>query len=444
MNKTALKVFLSCSAVAAVTALVLLVLNLCEVMYIANDSGKTAALAYRSILDGISAAYDGGGAEEADTVALPEGCWCILVDGAGDVIWSHDRPADVPTHYTLSDIAVLSRWFLSDYPVYTRTHGAGLFILGQPKNAVGKYFITLSTDWFSSLGGRIALVLALDAALALALALVIGSNLYKNLKRVTAGIEALSREESVHVAERGMFRDTCRQLNRSAEALARKNAALAERDRARRNWVNGISHDVRTPLAVIMGNAEAIGRGADTPPDTRERADKIVAQSAKIGRLIDDLDLMSSLENDMQSRRRERVRLCPILREVMTDVINSGLPDGFTVDAELRDEGSEILCDRALIERAVFNLISNAVRHNTPPCAVHLTEYSEGGHVRVVVRDNGQGAPQEVLDSIAFIPDAAHGLGLPMAYRIAAAHGGQLEAHNDHGLVVTMTLPLAE
>ena len=62
MNKTALKVFLSCSAVAAVTALVLLVLNLCEVMYIANDSGKTAALAHQSILDGISAAYDSGGA----------------------------------------------------------------------------------------------------------------------------------------------------------------------------------------------------------------------------------------------------------------------------------------------------------------------------------------------------------------------------------------------
>ena len=117
MNKTALKVYLSCSAVAAVTALVLLVLNLGGLMYIASDNGKTAALAYRSILDDVSAAYDGGGAEEADAVALPEGCWCILVDGAGDVIWSHDRPADVPTHYTLSDIAVLSRWFLSDYPV---------------------------------------------------------------------------------------------------------------------------------------------------------------------------------------------------------------------------------------------------------------------------------------------------------------------------------------
>ena len=349
MNKTALKVFLSCSAVAAVTALVLLVLNLGGLMYIASDNGKTAALAYRSILDDVSAAYDGGGAEGRRRCAAGG----VLVHPRGrrgqrDMVAR--PPADVPTHYTLSDVAVLSRWFLRDYPVYTRTHGAGLFILGQPKNAVRKYFITLSTDWFSSLGARIALVLALDAALALALALVIGSNLYKNLKRVTAGIEALSREESVHVAERGMFRDTCRQLNRSAAALARKNAALAERDRARRNWVNGISHDVRTPLAVIMGNAEAIGRGADTPPDTRERADKIVAQSTKIGRLIDDLDLMSSLENDMQSRRRERVRLCPILREVMTDVVNSGLPDGFTVDAELRDEGAEILCDRALIE----------------------------------------------------------------------------------------------
>ena len=443
MNKTALKVFFICTAVAAATAVILLFINAMGLLYVSYDSGSAAAGSREHTLSEISSVYGEGGAAADASGILPEGCWCILVDGSGDVIWSQDKPADIPAHYTLNDIAVLSRWFLCDYPVYTRADRYGLFILGQPKNAVGKYQLVLSTDWFGSLPSKITLVLVLNVLLALALAFVIGLNLYKNIRRVTGGIDALSREETVHITDGGMFRETYRQINRCSETLQRKNSALAERDRARRNWVNGISHDIRTPLAVIMGNAEAVGSAAEPSADTAQRAEKIVAQAEKISRLVDDLNLMSSLENDMQPQRRERVRVCPLIRGVITDIVNNNLPAGFEIVPDLRGENAAVSCDRRLIERALFNLISNSVRHNEGGCRIYVLEYTEGNSVYICISDNGRGAEQAVLDSISVIPDSAHGLGLPLAYRIVTAHGGHMEVRNQNGLKVTIELPLA-
>ena len=155
MNKTALKFFLSCAAVAAVTALILLLLNFAGLLYISYDNGTAATRSSRRIIDLMHSAYESG---EDASVLLPEGYWCILLDDGGDVIWSAHMPDDIPQHYTLRDVAVLSRWFLCDYPVYTQAEDCGLFILGQPKNAVGKYQIVLSMSWFHSLPARIALV----------------------------------------------------------------------------------------------------------------------------------------------------------------------------------------------------------------------------------------------------------------------------------------------
>ena len=106
MNKTALKFFLSCAAVAAVTALILLLLNLAGLLYISYDNGTAATRSSRRIIDLMHSAYESGGDASA---LLPEGYWCILLDDGGDVIWSADMPGDIPQHYTLRDVAILSR-----------------------------------------------------------------------------------------------------------------------------------------------------------------------------------------------------------------------------------------------------------------------------------------------------------------------------------------------
>ena len=439
MNKTALKFFLSCAAVAAVTALILLLLNFAGLLYISYDNGTAATRSNKRVIDLMHSAYESG---EDASVLLPEGYWCILLDDGGDVIWSADMPDDIPQHYTLRDVAVLSRWFLCDYPVYTQAEDCGLFILGQPKNAVGKYQIVLSMSWFHSLSARIALVLALNAALALCLSMLTGRRLYKGVRTLTDGIDKLSREEPLDLRGGGIFRPAYQELNKCSAALREKSRALEERDTARRNWVNGISHDIRTPLAVIMGNAEAIAADDTTPEPAAESAERIILQAGRAGRLVDDLNLISTLESDMQPQRRKPARLCPIIRAAVTDVLNSGLAEGREIRPELRDEAAVILCDSELIARAVFNLISNAMQHNGEGCTVEIEEYTRGSSACIRIADNGSGIDGAVLESLGTIPDSTHGLGLPLAYRIIKAHGGTMAVRNENGLRIDISFPL--
>ena len=101
-----------------------------------------------------------------------------------------------------------------------------------------------------------------------------------------------------------------------------------------------------------MGNAEAIAADDTTPEHAAESAERIILQAGRAGRLVDDLNLISTLESDMQPQRRKPARLCPIIRAAVTDVLNSGLAEGREIRPELRDEAAVILCDSELIARA--------------------------------------------------------------------------------------------
>ena len=442
MNKTIVKIFILFTLSAAAIATVLLCINALGIAYISSD-GSTSIYSRspRRTLDLVAGALtptDGGFALEQGL--LPDEDWCILIDKGGDVVWSEHMPGDIPTHYGINDIAGMTRWFLNDYPVYVRTTDSGLLVLGIPKNAVGKYSIEYSMNWFESLPWRILLVLMINICLATLLACIAGLKLYRKLRRLCGGIKDLQREKPVRLPEKGIFKEISMVINATSDAIGRKNAALAARDSARANWINGISHDIRTPLSVIVGYSEELAK-SELDGENRRKAETITAQSIKIKKLIDDLNLISSLEYDMQPSKRQEVRICPLLRRVVADIVNSGLSDKFEITLDLKSERAEVLGDEGLLERAIFNLINNSITHNKNGYAIQVIEYLKDAAVCIEIRDNGSGVPAEVLDSIAEMPKSSHGLGLPMAHKIISVHGGTIEAWNDWGMKVRIELP---
>ena len=378
MNKTALKFFLSCAAVAAVTALILLLLNFAGLLYISYDNGTAATRSSRRIIDLMHSAYDSG---EDAAALLPEGYWCILLDDGGDVIWSADMPDDIPQHYTLRDVAILSRWFLCDYPVYTQAEDCGLFILGQPKNAVGKYQIVLSMSWFHSLPARIALVLALNTALALGLSLLTGRRLYKGVRTLTDGIDRLSREEPLDLRGGGIFRPAYQELNKCSAALREKSRALEERDTARRNWVNGISHDIRTPMTSMLGYLGLLNdSGFEDKERCRQFTASAYAKAMDLKELTDELFRYflvygkAELELSLESYDG-RLLLEQLLGEAEFDLIDSG----FRVQRiEFKGECS-VSADPLYLKRTLDNMISNIKKYADPerPIMV-ITELTDG------------------------------------------------------------------
>ena len=442
MNRTALKIFIGFIFIAATIATVLLAVNFLGFAIIGSDTG-TYSRAPKHILEKVSAQLKQteSGFALQDSSVVPDGTWCILVNEEGDVMWGQNQPNDVPNHYSLNDVAKMTRWFLNDYPVYVRAEDYGLLVLGLPKNAVAKYGLEYSMDWFTSLPQRIFIIFLINLCLAAVLACLFGASLYQKLKMLTNGLKDLRREKRVELRERGLFRELAKHINETSDAIERKNTALAARDEARLHWIAGISHDIRTPLSMIMGYSESLEGCGELSAENRRKADSITAQSLKIKRMVEDLNLISSLEYDMQPSKKKPVRLSPLLRSIVADMLNNGLlSDSGSVHLDLQDEQAVVLGDEALLERAFFNLLNNSVMHNKGACAIDILEYRSGNDVFVRIADNGSGVPENVLQNIDKIPKSGHGMGLPMAYKIFRVHGGQMTAENNGGFSVLIAV----
>lgn len=473
IDLTILKIFISIILISTLVATLLFLINFLSLTTIMNNGGEIFPNNPRGILSEISENFsvitDGAGSTVSlsltDETILPEDYWCILLDENGNIIWDLRKPADIPDHYSLNDIARLARWFLNDYPVYVRTEDYGLFILGVPKNAVGKYSIEYTMEWFDTLPKRILSVFVLNFMFAALLSSLFGSFLYKRIKLLTDGLVKLRREEAVSLPAKGIFKEPFYNITRTSQALAQKNAQLASRDRARSNWISGISHDIRTPLSMVVGYGEQLAENEALSGEDRKYAAIITAQGLKIKKLIEDLNLISSLEYEMQPNNKKPLQISVLLRSVVSEILNSDLatirfsedPCGtrdlispseqnasekYEISLALRCGQAVVLGDESLLSRALYNLLQNSITHNENGCRIQVSGSQQAKYVLITISDNGQGVPDNVLENLETLPGTAHGFGLPMAYRIIRAHGGNFHAENKEGFHVSIELPL--
>ncbi|WP_379143274.1 sensor histidine kinase [Paenibacillus sp. sgz500992] len=379
--------------------------------------------------------------------------WVMLLDEKGEVRWSEKLPEEIPRSYTLIDVAKFSRFYLKEYPVYVWEHKEGLLVLGYPKNTYVKYPLEFLVDWLKSLPIRIVLVFAANIALALLLSLFTGNRLIRSIRPLIEGIHALAKERPVHVDNGGIFRDLSESINSTSDMLQNKNDALKARDGARSNWIAGISHDIRTPLSMILGYASELEEQPGLTTEQKQHAAIIRRQGEILRSLVNDLNLVSMLEYDMQPLHLKQIRLSVLARQVASEFLNNGLDERYPITIKISDEGLRIMGDERLLYRAVSNLVHNSVRHNPEGCRIILetSSSSEGAFYQFVVADNGTGIPKEHLSEVVVLPYTAgrirpvrqgHGLGLPMVARIAQAHQGMLILESDKGQGLKATLRL--
>lgn len=487
-DMTIFKIFISIVLISALVAVLLFIVNFLGTGSILSNGGEVFPNNPRGILEKLSAYFeiitdDAGDAVSftlTDETVLPENYWCILLDKEGDIVWSLHKPSDIPDHYSLNDIATLTRWYLNDYPVYVRVEDYGLFILGIPKNAVGKYSIEYTMNWFDTLPQRILRVFILNFIFAALLSSVFGSFLYKKIKLLTEGLAKLRKEEAVSLPARGIFKEPFSNITKTSQSLAQKNTLLANRDKARSNWISGISHDIRTPLSMVVGYGEQLAEDQGLSEEQRKYAAIITSQGLKIKKLIEDLNLISSLEYEMQPRNKKPVQIAVVLRSVVGEILNSdlisfsspeqdsvsdaasALPGQASVNSATSDASSQnpsekydislslhcgqavIPGDESLLARAFYNLLHNSITHNEQGCLITVSASLQAECISVVIADNGRGVPDRVLKNLDTLPGTAHGFGLPMACKIIRAHGGTFRAENRDGFVVTMELPVGE
>ncbi len=381
--------------------------------------------------------------------------WAMLLDETGQVRWEYWLPGDVPRSFSLLEAAKFSRFYLADYPVYIWEHPDGLLVVGYPKSSYAKYRLDLPTDWLRALPWRLGLLLLLNVGVAVLISVGIGTRIFRKLRPLAAGIHKLAREEKVELDSKGLFGDLAVSINSASSSLQQKTAALNARDEARSNWIAGISHDIRTPLSMVLGYASELEENEELPQEPRHQAGIIRRQGEKLRSLVNDLNLVSMLEYEMQPLHLKPIRLSVLARQAVADVLNNGLDARYRLEFRPAGEERAIQGDSKLLLRAIGNLIHNSIRHNPEGCLIVVETYPspEGSGYWLRVTDNGRGIPREKRKGITELPYSAgrkgtveqgHGLGLPMVDRIAKAHQGRLDlevAPGGSGLSAVMKFP---
>lgn len=404
------------------------------------------------------AAEDGGYAlgEEAERRLAQSGAWAMLLDASGTAVWSYALPDELPRAYSLTDVAKLSRHYFMDYPVFIWEHRSGLVVVGYPKTSFAKYTLNFSTEWVRDLPFRLAGLAIGNLALALLLSIAIGTLLIRSLRPLIRGIHALPNDRHVEVEPRGVLAPLAQSINAISALLQKKNESLKARDEARSNWIAGISHDIRTPLSMVLGYASELEDSDELSPEQRRKAGIIRQQGEKLRSLVSDLNLVSMLEYEMQPLDVKPIRLAALARRAASDVLNNGLDDRFAVELEIPSEKLAVTGDEKLLLRAVLNLLHNSIDHNPQGCRIWLktSESPERGMCSLIVADDGKGVASGELPDLLELPYAGkrrrpaasgRGLGLPMVARIAKAHGGELRLTSGiaQGMQAELELPAA-
>ena len=374
--------------------------------------------------------------------------WAMLLDDAGTVSWEERLPEEMPRQYTPTDVAKFSRWYLRDYPVFVLEHPAGLLVVGAAKNSFVKYCSTYKEPYIRIILAGFAAMIVVNL---MAVVLLIWWNMRRVEKAVTPilrGIETVSSGKTVSLPEKGELAEINRQLNKAG-------AFITKKDNARAEWISGISHDVRTPLSVMLGFAGQLEDNQALPTPAREQAACIRKQGEKLRRLISDLNLTSRLEYSMQPLRLEKVYLVELARQVACEFLDGGLQEPYTIVfcADRQSEPASIQGDEALLKRALRNLIQNSIIHNPKGCQIDLSVTHGQAGTMIAVIDDGVGVSAAQLKALTASAshiestdeklNLRHGLGILLVRQIIGAHNGtmHIESEPQKGFKTTLIFP---
>jgi signal transduction histidine kinase len=371
---------------------------------------------------------------------------------------------DLAAYLTLSGAATLGLGWLA----LRATDGAvGLTIRGKAflSAATGSGMALLNVLivaqlMFVSTAHDLKLLLALVAfsgVVTLFFSLWVASVVSARVEAVAAGIRALAGGN--YAARLNMSgSDEVAGLAAGVDSLAvRLELAEQERaalDRERRELTAAISHDLRTPLASVRAMVEALDdRVVDDPSDVERYYGIIRREIERLSRMIDDLFELARIDAGVLQLDLHAVSLQEVAAEVVDAMQPQGQRRGVTVELVVDGSPPDLELDGARIERAVANLVRNAIEHSPHGGRVEVRVASDRSSVALDVLDAGEGIGDADMAHIwerfyraeksrnrpAESADGA-GLGLAIVRGIVEAHGGSVHASSSPGSGARFTL----
>lgn len=333
--------------------------------------------------------------QEMEDILKEQNEFAMLIDKEGKVIWSYRLPDEIPREYDLKDVASFTRWYLKDYPVFTRITKEGILVRGMPKGSIWKYMLIENMDELSVRLRRLPAVLAIDLVALILLPFYI-------LRR------RMKKEED-----------------------------------ERTEWIAGVSHDIRTPLSLVLGNADRI-LGEEVPEKIEENVHTIKNQAIYMKELVANLNTENRLSHRVGQWKKDQVILADLIRDVFCDILNQNEDSLYDVSCEIEEslEKVSVYADENLLRRMIENLLGNAIRHNPSGCGICVKLVpSPKSFLKqrycLIVEDNGKGADSKTIKRLngksGKTKIAEHGLGLRVVKQIAKLYHWKIKFISERG-----------
>jgi signal transduction histidine kinase len=290
----------------------------------------------------------------------------------------------------------------------------------------------------------------IGAVIALVLGIVLSRTLTRPIRELTQATHAVSEGDlSQQVPVRSKD-----ELGELALAFNKMSSELSRSVNARKQMTADIAHELRTPLSLILGHAEAVHDGV--LPPSPENFEIIREEATRLEHLVNDLRILSLADAGELSINPQPIEPKRLIQEVVSPYQYQAQRKNITLETNIALPLSKIEVDPGRMTQVLTNVLDNALRHTPEGGRVILSARDADDQVELAVQDSGPGLKQEELERIFdrfYRTDAARqrdganlggsGLGLAIARSIVQAHGGQLSAESEvgNGVKIIITLP---
>jgi signal transduction histidine kinase len=295
--------------------------------------------------------------------------------------------------------------------------------------------------------GLLGLLLAFSAIVAVAFAGWTAEDLLRSVRALAVAARQMAGGQlGVRVSTSGPdeLAGLGRDFNVMSVRLEEADRTRREMEDARRQLIAAISHDLRTPLASIRVMVEAIDDGVVTDARTTQRYIRtVLGEVQRLSGLIDDLFELSRLDAGALTLHLEPGSIHDVVSDMLVALQVQAADKGLRLEGVVDDTLPPVMMDVARVQRVLYNLVQNAIRHTPPDGTVLLEAHEESGTVRVDVVDTGEGVPADDLPHIfdrfyrgeksRVRGQGGAGLGLAIARGLIEAHGGHIWAQSVPG-----------
>lgn len=266
----------------------------------------------------------------------------------------------------------------------------------------------------------------------------------RNITKTVVAFEHGQLDERVKVSSQDELGTLSTSFNQMADTIVANMDDIKQVDRLRRELIANVSHDLRSPLASIQGYLETIQHKESektlTESDREKYYQVVLRNTKKLGKLISELFELSKLDAKNVQPDLEPVSIAELAQDVVMQFQPLAKAKNVTLKAILPDEPLKMVtADIALMERALSNLIDNAIKNTPEGGTVSIKPTNAGDQVTVQIIDTGKGISEDQLSRIfdrfyqadeSRSPGTGAGLGLSIAQKILELHGAKLSVQS--------------